>query len=299
MSRYRRSAWLLCVLAVATLTVACREGSGPQGAALGPQPSTSLVLPSVPDPPLLPLPTVVPLPEADGLGPADPAGGLDATGCPSPRDCGLYALGERLRLSDGRIVVRYQVNPSGAETPHLGPTDIVSAIRAATRAWSAADSRIVFRYEGVTDLPFGTPGVVGFGTPCGHGSHPACAASIGDGWSITFARGAPWTWSPCGPFRGGAPCEPYDQPCRREGGTIRCEGIDLQAVATHEWGHVLGLADLSTGLADGLTMYARASMQELPGARVRRDLSTLALGDLRGLRALYPSDEPMPEVVVP
>jgi hypothetical protein len=54
---------------------------------------------------------------------------------------------------------------------------------------------------------------------------------------------------------------------------------DYRSVATHEFGHMLGLADLTD--SPGLTMYYRASTTSTKAR-------TLGRGDIRGLRALYP-----------
>jgi hypothetical protein len=70
-------------------------------------------------------------------------------------------------------------------------------------------------------------------------------------------------------------------------------------VATHEWGHVLGLDDLLAPAAEGLTMYARAPVTDDRGAQVRRELSTIGLGDLLGLRRLYPGSTTARPLVTP
>ncbi|WIE64841.1 matrixin family metalloprotease [Curtobacterium sp. MCLR17_036] len=62
--------------------------------------------------------------------------------------------------------------------------------------------------------------------------------------------------------------------------TAACSGgrFDTQAVATHEWGHVYGLAHVKTGT--GQVMQPSGGYCDL-GAR------TLGLGDLTGIAALY------------
>ena len=58
------------------------------------------------------------------------------------------------------------------------------------------------------------------------------------------------------------------------------EGWDLQAVATHEFGHAFGLGHVKEGLHANLTMAPYILPCQSSEAR-------LGLGDVRGLRALY------------
>lgn len=227
--------------------------------------------------------------------PAPPA--EPASVCPGATTCRLFIAGDALSTKDGTVTVEYRVNPDGRTNSGLSSTEVVAAIRAAAEAWSNADDRIVFRYRGPTTAPAGTAGVVAFGQPCAHGSYPACTDRRTEQPSITFSAVAPWMWEACG--GNGNACDPYPQTCEAASGAETCQGIDLQAVATHEWGHVLGLEDLTTAQADGLTMYARATVADEQGARVLRGLSTLGLGDVVGLRSLYPGRSKSYEIRTP
>lgn len=282
------------LVALASLTVACTT-AGDAGDAAPSAPTTTAASETPTTPP-----TTTPLPVTPPQGVSAPApDGTDEAGCPGADTCGRFAVGAPLPIVEGRIVVRYRINPGGAETPYLSEDQRVGAIRAAAATWARAEPRLLFRYEGLTAAPAGTPGVAGFGTPCNHGTHPACGGLVEGKATLTFSGSAPWTWRACGPGGGDRPCTPYDQPCREIGPDIRCEGLDLQAVATHEWGHVLGLLDLYGREAMGLTMYARSPVSDREVDRARRELSTLGRGDLLGLRALYPTAAPLPPIAVP
>ncbi|MCL5407111.1 MAG: hypothetical protein M1429_01295 [Patescibacteria group bacterium] len=57
--------------------------------------------------------------------------------------------------------------------------------------------------------------------------------------------------------------------------------FDLQDIATHEFGHWMGLGDLYDANSKDLTMYGYAARGEL-----KKD--TLGLGDINGIRAVWP-----------
>ena len=58
-------------------------------------------------------------------------------------------------------------------------------------------------------------------------------------------------------------------------------GFDIKNIATHEFGHWMGLGDLYNASSKDLTMYGYASRGEL-----KKD--TLGLGDINGVRAVWP-----------
>jgi hypothetical protein len=59
------------------------------------------------------------------------------------------------------------------------------------------------------------------------------------------------------------------------------ESYDIQNVATHEFGHWIGLGDLYTSVNSELTMYGYGALGELKK-------STLGNGDTLGANALAP-----------
>lgn len=65
------------------------------------------------------------------------------------------------------------------------------------------------------------------------------------------------------------------------GAAVGCAGVyDLQAVVTHEWGHIFGLAHVSESKHPMLTMSTQISPCD-------NSPRTLGLGDIRGLKARY------------
>jgi len=91
-------------------------------------------------------------------------------------------------------------------------------------------------------------------------------APISDGWRMRFLRdrssaGAPWAWQ--------------DGPGDEDGGNDR---PDLQGIATHEYGHSLGLGHSAVGNA---TMVGATSPEGSSNAR------SIAGDDIAGVRAIY------------
>jgi hypothetical protein len=203
--------------------------------------------------------------------------GLPAEKCPEPKSCRSYVFltPDPYRWPtgpDGRATVEYWVNPTGATTMSID--DIEGAVAAAFASWERAAPTLRFVYRGRTDrlaLDHDGVNVVAF-----DGDHNYAFVTQGE-FDIHLRPGN-WTWSPC---------EPRDGACAEEPGITFAE---LQSTATHEVGHVLWLGHPSDDRANAeMTMYTS----------LKRARQTLALGDVLGIRALYPCSCPLPPIYDP
>jgi hypothetical protein len=312
---------LLAGATAAVLTAACGEaptpsrGGGPQGppprssptstapAAIGPAPS---------DPASSPRAT-----GATAANAASPAGGPSGArqssgpphhpaqppptatpsssgSCPDPRYCADYITSGGAWPSDGagHVVIHYRVNPShdGGDTT-LTATLVIAAVEHQAQVLMAADPAVELVDDGTTsDQAAGFNNVVGFVPATGfYVNMPLRQAGDGhtyNGFNIQLALNAPWRWAPCD--GDSTPCDPYP-------GT----GVDVGAMLTHAWGHVLGLSDLGGDADRLLSNYGGISAGPdcSTYGPVCRFASTLGLGDVLGVRHLYHTSAPMPRLV--
>lgn len=208
-------------------------------------------------------------------GPADEdaSSAPPVAGCPSATTCGVYAL-ERYRwaMNGGVVTLPFVVNPV---QPWVATADAVAAAAGAARAWSKANPNVRIDYRGTTTaVPTLGDGInqIGWGNPASMNSlAQANILRVGDRVveaDIVLTATVPWGLT-------------HDGPLKR---------YDIQSVLTHEFGHWLGLDHLHD--ADG----AEQSMFARPAAGDAR-FSTLALGDVKAIRAAYPCGScPMPAI---
>jgi hypothetical protein len=166
---------------------------------------------------------------------------------------------------------------------------MIAETQSAAKAWMDADPSVRLVYDGTTtEAPGSGNNVIGFGVPPGHPDaladteHTPIQDTGPDypytGFDIVISKTAAFTFSDG--------CDPANsQPCTDDSGLDNYQGI-----ITHEFGHVLGLAHPTAQQDEQETMF---------GPPTWRHCITLALGDVLGVRRLYPTDAPMPTLYGP
>jgi len=165
--------------------------------------------------------------------------------------------------------VTYKINITSA--PKGIQTTVTQALDTAFATWHMADPAQVFTYDGVTGIRVarydGKNVIAWKGIDCS-----AIAITYVWYWADTkelaevdtmFNKNLPWAVSP------------YTQPC------IQSDAYDVQNIATHEFGHWVGLDDLYADIDSELTMYGYGALGEL-----KKD--TLGAGDIAGVLAVAP-----------
>ena len=181
------------------------------------------------------------------------------------------------------MVIHYRVNASPPPGQSLTPEQIVQAFRMGAEAWTAVDPKVSIIFDGTTtEQPTGYNNVVGFAPS--DTSQAAIYPLTGEyttAFNIIMSSKDGWDFNPCKPPA--TPCDRYRS----------SKALDLLDVVTHEWGHVLGLAHVPD---TELTMYDGNSQQVFSLSRKR---VSLGLGDVLGLREMYPCGCPMPSIHAP
>jgi hypothetical protein len=214
--------------------------------------------------------------------------GLPPEKCPDAKSCRRYAyIGAPARWptgANGRATVRYKVHVSGSQSK-LSPDQMTQAIAAAFATWQRAAPALEFVYDGMTsNPPLDADGINTIGLNPTTYIRTGTATSNGRITESDIYLGV-------GPY-GWHPCEQRDGSCTTLDNDD--EGHDLQAVMTHEAGHLLWLQDMGdAGVDRELTMHPGTGEQITKTARF---WNTLALGDVLGIRNLYPCSCPLPPI---
>lgn len=182
------------------------------------------------------------------------------------------------------MTVHYRINPSGymGNTP-LTTQQFIGAVQAAAQAWMSADPNVQLVYDGTTtQSPSNYDDVVGFNSAILN----AAATDIPTsptyyGFEIKVSSTVSWSWTPC---------SPPGQPCT----TLTENSDDIQGPLTHEWGHVVGMGHVLAQQDEYLTM--NPGVEGCTGCRLA---NTLGLGDVLGVRHIYPTSAPMPTLYNP
>ena len=189
---------------------------------------------------------------------------------------------------DGLAVVGYHVNPFNSGLPR---DDVRGAVERAFETIARAAPALRFEFAGFTDrLPTPDDGHNDIGFANASTAH---ALNDWQGTTMTevdmlLAATGHWTWSPCEQRDGSC-----TKTCVRGDSRVAVCGAELQSIVTHEGLHWAGLGDMWDEETD------RELSASPNGSLSDRFRSTLALGDVLGLRALYPCSCPLPPIYAP
>jgi len=189
-----------------------------------------------------------------------------ATECPPPYDDSMTNKHYKFEPSKWYVTCEYWINPSN--TYGLEEAVVITAFTAAADAWDRETAFSVFAYQGTTTLLAGAYDGVNVISWGNYGDPNVIAVAyiwyIWEGFMHSknlesdILLNTAWPWDVTGAL----------------------DKMDVQAVATHEFGHVVGLWDLYACYDYWLTMYGYSNL----GITYQR---TLGLGDIKGLERLY------------
>jgi hypothetical protein len=223
--------------------------------------------------------------------------GLPPEKCPDAKTCRRYVFGGSSTAanaprwskgSDGFAAVRYHVNPTGSG---LASDQVKGAAERAFATIMNAAPTLRIEFAGFTDrIPALGDGFTDIGFVNANTAH--AIPTVRDGVIVEadmLLAAAPgfWTWEPC--EQRDNSCTPV---CVKTPDGRGCRN-ELQSAFTHEGIHWFWLGDLSNNETDQeMTMWPQPPFHN-------RFRSTLALGDVLGLRALYPCSCPLPPIYSP
>jgi hypothetical protein len=210
--------------------------------------------------------------------------GLPPEKCPDADSCRRYHITSppaRWPIVNGRAAISYLINPVAC-----GPSsgDMRRAMEDAASSWQRAAPTLNFTFAGFTDrLP--VPGDGHNVIACTGGAVANPAARDGTIIEADMFLGSGGTYSPC---------EQADDSCTPLPGDGT---LDIASLATHEFGHWLWLGDMTDHPVDRELTMSPGDNQSM-GTRSRH-WRTLALGDVLGVRTLYPCSCPLPTIYTP
>lgn len=182
-------------------------------------------------------------------------------GKPAPKTTTCYKL---MGLKWTNLPVVYTINPANNEG--LIPEQVYSALTTAAETWDTATSKELFsntyNTESVSYGNFDGRNAIVFG-PYGQDNVIAVTSvwyyqNTGDIVEFDMLFNEKFAWATTG----------------------STDKMDLQNIATHEFGHAVGLADLYTDSCSKVTMYGYSGTGDI-------DKRTLDTPDITGLKAIY------------
>lgn len=217
--------------------------------------------------------------------------------CPGPKcpkyriACSSIANCRWPASRDGVTRIPYWINP---DQPWMSEAHAIGGIRAGARAWEMYNPRLRFVYMGVTDdppipgdqklvigwVPLGVSAALVYGKAGDHDVFLSIEQAMR--WVPCVTRCTAIRTRYCSPW-----CVPgAEQFTENNQGGGNTSYIELQQLMTHELGHVVGLGEADVAWR-GLTMSVFV-YEEAPPLYETRELSTLGLGDVLGMKKLYP-----------
>jgi hypothetical protein len=173
--------------------------------------------------------------------------------------------------------------------PTVPAASLPDMVASAMRVWERADPLIRFEYLGTTQalpgLPFDGKNVIGYGAPLAPalvaGYTPTSFTQAGDinEADIVISPTSPWTWQSCPQQDGG--CAGHSADFMAGPVDTNTWGPEIQGMVEHELGHMLGLDHPDELGGTEETMFSTLSSDNLTP-------QTLGLGDILGVRAIYP-----------
>lgn len=209
--------------------------------------------------------------------------------CPDPRYCPKYALDVPWQTdAQGRVTIHYRVNPMLPAIATFTVDQFTQAVQDAAKAWMDSDPDKVFLiYDGTTnDAPSEFNNVIGFApSDTSYVVRSPLTGNYKTSFNMVLSTNKGWDYRRCHPPA--VPCDPYESDA----------ASDLASILAHEWGHVLGHGEMTDSDGRDMTMNPSGGVDK--AGVLNRKQVTLGLGDVLGVRHLYPTSVGMPILYSP